>query len=163
MSKRIKGIIFCIAGLLFVTALFIHFHAVIRQTETNLLAVPTEILVENMDLLAVQGEQEESEASMEEGEWMGDAENDVAAVCEMMRAMDFTVEQPQMGLTEEEDWAYKEAFLRLLKNELPVKGWNEGEDCYQDLWWAGIPYEFAELQIVAWTLIKNRLPLLSYK
>ena len=94
---------------------------------------------------------------------MGDAENDVAAVCEMMRAMDFTVEQPHMELTEEEDRAYKEAFLRLLKNELPVKGWNEGEDYYQDLWWAGILYEFAELQIVAWTLIKSRLPLLSYK
>ncbi len=28
-----------------------------------------------------------------------------------------------MELTEEEDLAYKEAFLRLLKNELPIKGW----------------------------------------
>lgn len=47
-----------------------------------------------------------------------EAQDDVAAVCEAVRAIDFNVEQPpHMELTEEEDRAYKEAFLRLLKNE----------------------------------------------
>ncbi len=45
------------------------------------------------------------------------------AMCELVHTMDFTVEKPHMELTEEEDLAYKEAFLRLLKNELPIKGW----------------------------------------
>lgn len=82
-------------------------------------------------------EQPESTITESEAESVPDPEDDVAAVCEMMRAMDFTVEQPHMELTEE-DRAYKEAYLRLLKNELPIKGWTE--EYYQDLWWAGIPY-----------------------
>ena len=82
-------------------------------------------------------EQPESTITESEVESVPDPEDDVAAVCEMMRAMDFTVEQPHLELTEE-DRAYKEAFLRLLKNELPIKGWPE--EYYQDLWKAGIPY-----------------------
>ncbi|MDE7253483.1 MAG: hypothetical protein K2O32_11150 [Acetatifactor sp.] len=104
---------------------------------------PTEsgTLIEKTELSVVQEEQEKSETLMEENAWIEDTEDDVTAVCEMVRAVDFTVEEPHMELTEEEDRAYKEAFLRLLKNELPITGWNEGEDCYQNLWWAGIPYE----------------------
>lgn len=94
--------------------------------------------------LTVQEGQKESEIVTEENEQAADGEDDVAAVCELVRAMDVTVEQPHMELTEEEDRAYKEAFLRLLKNELPIKGgekWCEDGDRYQDLWWSGIPYE----------------------
>lgn len=80
-----------------------------------------------------------SNIGSEENNWVGDTEDDVAAMCELVRAMDFTVEKPHMELTEKEDLAYKEAFLRLLKNKLPIEGWYE--DCYQDLWRAGIPYE----------------------
>lgn len=90
---------------------------------------------------AEENEWGEDEALVEEKEWVEDAEESMTAVREMMHAMDFSVEQPHLELTEEEDRAYREAFLRLLKNELPIEGWNEGEDCYQNLWWAGIPYE----------------------
>lgn len=129
MRKRKIAGIACISGLLLMIALLMGIYAVIHQPETDFLIVQQ------------QEEQEESEDSVEKNEWGGDAEDDVTAVCEMVRAMDFTVEEPHMELTEEEDRAYREAFLKLLKNELPIEGWCEGEDCYQNLWWAGIPYE----------------------
>ena len=129
MRKRKIAGIACISGLLLMIALLMGIYAVINQPETDFLIVQQ------------QEEQEESEDSVEKNEWGGDAEDDVTAVCEMVRAMDFTVEEPHMELTEEEDRAYREAFLKLLKNELPIEGWCEGEDCYQNLWWAGIPYE----------------------
>ncbi len=36
-------------------------------------------------------------------EWGGDAEDDVAVVCDMVQAMDFAVEELHMELTKEED------------------------------------------------------------
>lgn len=139
--RKIAGIAACTFGILLVITLLMYIYAVIHQEGENPLTVQPEPLIENPPLLADQGEQDESEASAEENEWSGDAEDEMTAVCELVRAMDFTVEQPHMELTEEEDRAYREAFLRLLKNELPIKGWYEGEDCYEKLWWAGIPYE----------------------
>lgn len=91
-----------------------------------------EIIRRSFDKIADE-EQEESEASAAENEQIEDAEDDVAALCETVRAIDFTVEQPHMELTEQEDRAYKEAFLRLLKNELRIEGYPGGE-YYEDLW-----------------------------
>lgn len=145
-KKKIAGITLCTSGLLLVVVLFMQRYAITHQTEADSLPVQeeqteSEALIEKTESSATQEGQEESENSVAENEWIGDTEDDVAVVCEMVRAIDFNVEQPHMELTEEEDRAYKEAFLRLLKNELPIEGWFEGEDCYQNLWWAGIPYE----------------------
>lgn len=135
-EKVIAGISLCILGLLLAKVLFMHFdplHVQDEQTES-------ETLLEKVEGSTAQEEQEGSETSVAENEWIEDAEDDVATVCEMVRAIDFNVEQPHMELTEEEDRAYKEAFLRLLKSELPIKGYPE-DYYYVDLWWAGIPYE----------------------
>jgi len=134
------SIVICVSATLVAITLFIYLLSVICQTEEDSLIVQTKTLTENPPSLAAQGNKDESETSVGDGR-IGNGKEDVAAVCEMMRAMDFTVEHPQMELTEEEDRAYREAFLRLLKSELPIKGGNEGEDCYQNLWWAGISYE----------------------
>lgn len=133
----ITGISLCISGLLLAKVLFMHFDPLPVQDEQT----ESETLMEKTEVSTAQEEQEGSESSAAENEQIEDAEDDVAAVCEMVRAIDFNVEQPHMELTEEEDRAYKEAFLRLLKNELPIKGGDEGDYYYEDLWWAGIPYE----------------------
>lgn len=147
MSKGKKaGIVLCISVLLLVIVLFMLLYTIMHRTEADPLPVQDEqteyeALLEKTETSTAQVEQEGSEASTAENEQIEDTEDDVAAVCEMMRAIDFTVEQPHMELTEEEDRAYKEAFLRLLKNELPIEGGDEGDYYYEDLWWAGIPYE----------------------
>ena len=134
MDKRKKlCIVLCAFGLLLIY-FFIHHNLLTVHKEQG----KSETLMEKANYLPVQEEQKEPEVSVEESEQVEDPEDDVAAMCAMMRAMDFTVEQPHMELTEEEDRAYKEAYLRLLKNELPIKGWSV--EYYQDLWWAGIPY-----------------------
>ena len=132
-KKKTAGIVLCVLGLLLIYVT-IHRNLPPVQEEQE----ESEALMKKADYSTVREEQKESEAPVEESEQAEDTEDDVEAVCAMMRAMDFTVEQPHMELTEEEDRAYKEAYLRLLKNELPIKGWTE--EYYQDLWWAGIPY-----------------------
>lgn len=132
-KKKTAGIVLCILGLLLIYVI-IHRNLPPIQEEQG----ESEALMEQADYPTVREEQKEYEAPVEASEPVEDTEDDVTAVCEMMRAMDFTVEQPHMELTEEEDRAYKEAYLRLLKNELPIKGWPE--EYYQDLWKAGIPY-----------------------
>ncbi len=148
-KRRIVGIVFCTFGLLLVAVLFMQLYAIMHRTQAYPLTVKEEqtesesLIEEAAGALATQEGQEESETAAENG-WTGNSEEDVMAVCEIVRAMDFTVEQPHMELTEEEDLAYKEAFLCLLKNELPIEGgeeWCEDGDRYRDLWWAGIPYE----------------------
>lgn len=146
MNKRKSArMALCASGLLLVMVLFLYLYTVMRQPGTDFLIAQEEqgesdTLMEQAGFSAAQGELDEFNASAGANEGDEDAEDEVAAVCELVRAMDFTVEQPHMELTEE-DRAYREAFLRLLKNELPIEGWNEGEDCYQNLWWAGRPYE----------------------
>lgn len=125
----IAGISLCISGLLLARVLFMHFDPLPVQDEQT----ETETLMEKTEISAAQVEQEGSEASAADNGQIEDAEDDVAAVCEMVRAIDFNVEQPHMELTEEEDRAYREAFLRLLKSELPIEGYPE-DYYYVDLW-----------------------------
>ena len=132
-KKKAAGIVFCILGLLLIYSIIHHYFLTVQEEQGK-----SEPLMEKMDYSTVQEEQKESEAPVEKSEQVEDTEDDVAVVCAMMRAMDFTVEQPHMELTEKEDRAYKEAFLRLLKNELPIEGWEV--EYYKDLWKAGIPY-----------------------
>lgn len=39
----------------------------------------------------------------------------VSAVCQTVKNMDFTIKEPQMDITENEDQLYKEAYLKVLK------------------------------------------------
>lgn len=71
-------------------------------------------------------------------------ESQIAAMCEAVRAMDFTVKEPHMDITPEENRKYLEAYLKVLKNELPVCYQIEEETYYKDLWRAG--FEFEDLQ-----------------
>lgn len=144
MGKGEKaGIVLCVFGLMFMSLL------AMRQKETASLAEEerekeSEASAEGLALSGVWECGGESAALSGKEDETGVAESDVAEICDLVRAMDFTVEQPHMELTEEEDLAYKEAFLCLLKNELPIEGgeeWCEDGDRYRDLWWAGIPYE----------------------
>lgn len=132
-KKKTAGIVLCILGLLLIYFI-IHHNLLIDQEEQG----ESEALMEKADFSTVQEEQKEYDAPVEESERVEDTEDDVAAMRAMMCAMDFTVEQPHMELTEEEDRAYKEAFLRLLKNELPIEGWEV--EYYQGLWKSGTSY-----------------------
>lgn len=128
-KRRIAGIVLGTFGSLLAAVLFMQLYAIMHQARE--------------DTLPVQEGQEESETAAENG-WIENSEDAAPAVCETVRAMDFTAEQPHMELTEEEDLAYKKAFLSLLKNELPIEGgegWCEDGDRYRDLWWSGVPYE----------------------
>lgn len=128
-KRRIAGIVLGTFGSLLVAVLFMQLYAIMHQAKE--------------DTLPVREGQEESETAAENG-WIENSEDAAPAVCETVRAMDFTAEQPHMELTEEEDLAYKKAFLSLLKNELPIEGgegWCEDGDRYRDLWWSGVPYE----------------------
>ena len=131
-KKKTAGIVLCILGLLLIY--FIIYQILfVPPEQPNNPPFPSKI-----QILPVSPEQsKESEAPAEESEQVEDPEDDAAAMCAMMRAMDFTVEQPHIELTEE-DRAYREAFLRLLKNELPIEGWEV--EYYQNLWKAGTPY-----------------------
>ncbi|MDE7198618.1 MAG: hypothetical protein K2O15_07000 [Lachnospiraceae bacterium] len=57
-----------------------------------------------------------------------------------IRAMDFTVKEPQMDIPPEEDRIYREGYLKVLKNEIPTIGKVEVK-YYKDLWRAGIEFE----------------------
>lgn len=61
-------------------------------------------------------------------------------VCDIVRAMDFTVKKPQLDITPEENRIYLEGYLKVLKNEIPTIGKVEVKYC-KDLWKAGMEFE----------------------
>lgn len=61
-------------------------------------------------------------------------------VCDIVRAMDFTVKESHLDITPEENRVYLEGYLKVLKNEIPVIGEVEVK-YYKDLWRAGIEFE----------------------
>lgn len=61
-------------------------------------------------------------------------------VCDIVRAMDFTVKESHPDITLEENRAYLEGYLKVLKNEIPAIGEVEVK-YYKDLWRAGIEFE----------------------
>ena len=63
----------------------------------------------------------------------------ISAVCQTVKSMNFTIKEPHLNITEEEDKLYKEAYLKVLKNEMPIFEWSE--QYYKDLWMAGIEFE----------------------
>lgn len=63
----------------------------------------------------------------------------ISAVCQTVKNMDFAIKEPQMDITENEDKLYKEVYLKVLKNEMPLLGVEK--EYYRDLWKAGISFE----------------------
>ena len=66
-----------------------------------------------------------------------DEDEKIEIICNHLKQMDFTVNEPMLDVTEEENQLYLEAYLKVLKNEIPVYG----ETYYADLWRAGIEFE----------------------
>ena len=77
----IAGISLCISGLLLAKVLFMHFAPLRVQDEQT----ESETLLEKTEVSAAQEEQEGSEASAAENGQIEDAEDDAAAVCEIVR------------------------------------------------------------------------------
>ena len=42
----------------------------------------------------------------------------ISADCQTVKNMDFTIKEPQMDVTENENQSYKETYLKVLKNEM---------------------------------------------
>ena len=63
----------------------------------------------------------------------------VSDVCDSVKNMDFTIREPRLDITAEEDRLYKEVYLQVLKNEMPILEWEK--QYYKDLWRAGIGFE----------------------
>ncbi|MDE7253485.1 MAG: hypothetical protein K2O32_11160 [Acetatifactor sp.] len=72
-----------------------------------------------------------------------DEDEKIEIICEHLNQMDFTVNEPRLDVTEEENRLYLEAYLKVLKNEIPA----DGETYYADLWKAGREFE---------TLLENK-------
>lgn len=58
-----------------------------------------------------------------------------------MEGIDFQKERPDMNLSPEEEKAYLQGYLKILRSELPlVSKWSEQQEYYKDLYAAGTPY-----------------------
>ena len=64
-------------------------------------------------------------------------ENDLT---EIVKAMDFTVNEPYLNISPQENLVYLEGYLKMLKNEIPIIS-EAGEQYYNDLWKSGIEFE----------------------
>ena len=67
-------------------------------------------------------------------------EDEEIPVCDIVRAMDFTVKKPQLDITPDENRIYLEGYLKVLKNEIPLI-WEDEVKYYKDLWKAGTEFE----------------------
>ena len=76
----------------------------------------------------------------EEGSEVQAEYEEEASICEIVRAMDFTVNEPNLKITPQENLIYLEGYLKMLKNEIPVVS-EAGEQFYKDLWQSGIEFE----------------------
>ncbi len=66
-----------------------------------------------------------------------DEDEEIKIICEQLGQMDFTVNEPVMEVTEDENRLYLEAYLKILKNEIPAYG----DTYYAELWKAGLEFE----------------------
>ncbi|MDE7479406.1 MAG: hypothetical protein K2M91_15975, partial [Lachnospiraceae bacterium] len=65
----------------------------------------------------------------------------IAAVCQAVKNMDFTIREPMMDIMPEEDRLYKEAYLKALRNEMPIIEGLTFSGYYKDMRGAGIEFE----------------------
>ena len=52
----------------------------------------------------------------------------VISVWYSVKNMDFTIREPRLDITSEEDRLYKKAYLKVLKNEMPTLEWEKQYD-----------------------------------
>ena len=82
----------------------------------------------------------ETEGSDAEPDTEADEEAAIATVCQAVKSLDFEPRMPQLRLTEEEEELYKEAYLKILKNEMYTS--HSGEKQYhRDLFPIGGEFE----------------------
>lgn len=100
-------------------------------------------IVKNTEsVIEISGETEEYENTEILAEQETDsAEQKIEEVCEQVRSIDFTVNEPHMDVTPEENRLYLQAYLKILKNEMPVYDVSGEQVYYQDLWRTGIEFE----------------------
>ncbi len=66
----------------------------------------------------------------------------VEEMCDIVRSMNFEANEPHMDVTPEENQLFLEAYLKILKNEMPIWGYDRGHPVYyRDLWRTGIEFE----------------------
>lgn len=68
---------------------------------------------------------------------------EIEAICEIVETMDFTINQPELNISLEEDIFYKEAYLKILKSEIPTINSEGKTEYFKELYKAGV--EFDEL------------------
>ena len=86
------------------------------------------------------GSTSETEGSDAEPDTEADEEAAIATVCQAVKSLDFEPRMPQLRLTEEEEELYKEAYLKILKNEMYTS--HSGEKQYhRDLFPIGGEFE----------------------
>ena len=100
-----------------------------NRYDTKKLASPSD---ESIEIIDSQVNEDRKTESME---------SKIATICETLRSMDFTVNEPHMDITPEENSEYLEAYLQVLKNEMPVYDQMGEETYYRDLWKVGTEFE----------------------
>ena len=75
-----------------------------------------------------------------------DDENEVSEdtssiVCEKIKAIDFTIKESPLDITSEVDALYKEAYLNILKSEIPVRYDDGKKEYFRDLYAMGVEFE----------------------
>jgi len=98
--------------------------------------------------MAVSGETESTDSSEFLEEQIPEStEQLIEETCEIVRSMNFEANEPHLDITPEENQLYLEAYLKILKNELPIYGYESEEEpvYYRDLWMNGIELEYEDL------------------
>ena len=65
----------------------------------------------------------------------------VSIICDAVKAMDFSIRKPQLKITPQEDRLYKEGYLKILKNQIPISEGQEYSGYYKNLWQAGMEFQ----------------------
>lgn len=72
-----------------------------------------------------------------------DKDLQIEKICNIVEAMDFTINQPDINISQEQDSFYKGAYLKILKSEIPTINSEGKTEYFRDLYKAG--KEFDEL------------------
>lgn len=65
----------------------------------------------------------------------------IESICEIVEKMDFTINQPELNISQEEDILYKEAYLKILKSEIPTINSNGETVFFKELYKAGNEFD----------------------
>lgn len=106
---------------------------VLKETDKTVAGNETEMPRSSEKFTEQEGEDSETETE--------DVQQQVEAMCEKVRSMDFTVNESHMDITPEENQMYLEAYIKILNNEMLVYDVSGEQVYYRDLWRTGIEFE----------------------